>query len=303
MDPTPSTTVHAGPAAWRNRRRAGVGRASWGAALGAALTASLVAAALFPAGALAAKPGEPPGQVKRESPPPAPVVTPAPTPKPAPTPSPTPAPVVTLAPVPATDPPPDSAATADPAAASGSEPPPASPAAGSTAGGGAGEPGTGAGTDAASAPSADPDAEARDPAEALSGGATTDDRPTGGGSGPAGGSALPIALGGGLIVGVIGGLVLLGLSRRRAEDPVPPPVDPEPAPDPEQLLADALAAHGSRRVSVGEAERLPSWVRRLDPEMPILPTLQNAPGEIDDPGERRTGRFIARPDAEPGETY
>jgi hypothetical protein len=193
-------------------------------------------------------------------------------------------------------------ASADPAATSDPEPASGSPAPGSA--GGAADPGGNPASDAAPTPSADPDAEPPDPAEALTGGAATDDRSGGDGSGPAGGSALPIALGGGALVGVIGGLVLLARSRRwREDEPAPEPSVPEPAPDPEQLLAEALAAHGTRRASVGEAERLPLWVRRLDPEMPILPTLQNAPGEMDDPGERRTGRFIARPDAEPGETY
>jgi hypothetical protein len=306
MDPTPVTTVHAGPAERPGRRRAGVGRAS----VVAAAAATALVLVLMPSGALAGKPSEPPGQQKKDTSPPAPVITPAPTPKATPAPLVTLDPVITPAPVATPPPAPIDDPTVTPAgpAQPGETTPSATPVAGS----GGGSSGAGGAADSttpggSTTPSIDPDADAADPADALSGGSTSDRGASGGGTGtPSGGSALPIALAGGAVVGVVGGLVLLAASRRRHEEqPVPDPgqADAEPPPDHEQVLADAIATHGGRRAHVGEAERLPLWVRRLDPEMPILPTLENTPGEMDDPGERRTGRFVTRPDAEPGETF
>lgn len=277
MDPTPVTTVHAGHAARRTRRRAGVGRAHPHAAIGGFLLAALTLA-LLPSGVLAAKPNDPPGQQKKESPSPAPVVTPAPKPKPTPvpTPAPTPAPTPTPAPIatPAAIPP--SHAPAEPAVTSATSPSPVD--------------------GAAASPGAS--AEPVDPADAPAGASTTDRGSPSGGSGGPGGSALPLALAGGAAVAIVGGIVLYATSRRREDEATETVTVGEAMPDHEQLLADALAAHGGRLARVDESDRLPLWVRRLDPELPVAPTLADAPVEPDEAGARRGGRFESRPDAE-----
>jgi hypothetical protein len=129
--------------------------------------------------------------------------------------------------------------------------------------------------------STDPNADPPDPADAIAGGTTGDG---GSADGPTSGSALPVALAGGALVGLAGGAFLFLASRRRSTETASvPETIIASTPDHEQLLADALAARGGRRAGAGSADRVPLWVRRLDPELPagtgVAPDLDEEPGE------------------------
>lgn len=298
MDPTPVTIVHARPGNARPGRRPGVVRA-WlvGLAVGVVLASSAGGVrAAQPTGAIepTASPTLPPGQEKKQTP----------------VPGPTPAPATNSPAEPASQPPlsesatpvvsdgaPAPTVTADPVAVSTAAPSPEAPAApsgtsetrGSAATDGAGsspEP-TGLGGEAPLVTPTAATAGQHTPAAGASTGAGSIEdagRP----DGPlAGGTDLPGAVGGGILVGVAvvaGATVLLVIARRRRA-PVAAPVVAEPVdipqqPDHEQLLAAALGR--GRRAGAGDGPR-PAWLRRLDPG-PMPTVADDAPVELEEDG-------------------
>ena len=289
MNTTPATTVHAAPVPTRQQRRRGVGRAT------AVTVAVLLLMGLLPRpDAAAATPNGPPadpaasqklppGREKKQEPTATVAPTSVPVPTPVPTRAPTPAPASSpqISPPPAsTDPrPSDAGQTLAPAAprpaatprspgSNGSVPPIPTQAVPSNK------------------PSATPGLDAAGVAEDRAGpGAAPDEPGSGSGGGP---TALVVALGGGTLVAIIAGL-LIAATRRRAEDAgtivAAATLDPEPIPeaDPEQRLAEALAANrrGARAAVAGGS--VPLWVQRLGPEPPPLPTPAPYPVS-DEPG-------------------
>jgi len=318
MGPTLDTTVHAARVTSRERRRLGVGRASTVVALGL-----LIVVSLFPTPVAAAKPNGPPsdpaspptlppGLDKKQTPAPAPASMPASTPT-SPTAAPTSgSPVATIAPATEKpDPTPPPAETSSPTAVPRSAPPAGagsidgsggSPNRGGSVGVHAGQGSVPAPADGSTPAEGAPLLEHADPAAGLG---VDPGEPSRGGGSPA--WTLPLALAGGALVGVLGLIILFTGSRRhgRPIEPVEPIAAdvPEPPLDPEERFAEALAAGGGRRGSVAPAADLPLWVRRLDPDLPVMPA---APVATLDPGEGpisglTSGRFVSRPDAVPDE--
>ena len=295
MDPTPATTVHAGPADARAGRRPGIGSAP----LVVVAAGLLVAAALIPGTVLAARPTLvptdpiasptlPPGQEKKQTP------VPVPTPAPA-TIDPIAGPTITPVPIAATPAP----ATAAPATAA----PVPTPAAPATRGGDPGAAGgstatndsvgsSGPAANPAAAPMPDPTTASPDGAstrpeagstgaETTGHGSTDGDRSSGGPT--SGESVLAVALAGGAAVGLVGGFLLFAASRgRRSPEPeAPTPPASAEQPDHEQLLADALAARAGRPARTTDDDRRPAWLRRMEPA-PARPAFGDPDPDLDE---------------------
>ena len=290
----------------RGRR---AGRLAGRVAVGIAVVMLVAAATLGSAGLVLGgnPPSVPPGQEKKATPTPPPIVTPAPTPAPIVTPPPTPAPIVTPPPTPAPVATPAPTPAATPATPAGPiAPPPPPPATGGSGSSGSGAGGTGSTPVATLAPTSLAAAEASATAGpsdvAVAAGSTVSGATDPGGGPPVAGFLVVAVLG---VLTIIAGWFIVGRRSSRDDEAPDPGKAPDPAgsttttasvrPRPRIALAGPqaqdplLAAIKRSRDARGAASRVrtvpiaagdegpefkgPTWVRRLDPDIKVIPGL------------------------------